>query len=248
MNRPGTHPRQQDSLITSEENRAMFNHIAGYYDGTNRILSLGLDGWWRRTAVRALAPVSGRTYLDVGCGTGDVTLETIRQAPQSKVTGIDPSPGMLEIGRAKIGNAGLSDAVSLVSGDVLRMEFPDGFFDGAITSFCIRNVTDRKRALAEIFRVLRPGAKFVILELTEPAGPIMKPLFSIYAKVVMPMVTKVLSSVSAYRYLSDSMADFPKSDIFSDLMQKAGFVDVRNRRLTGGIVTLFEGWVPTSQP
>lgn len=246
MNRHENRPREQDSLITAEENRAMFDRIAGYYDGTNRILSLGLDGWWRRTAVRALKPAAGKTYLDVGCGTGDVSIEIMRQAPGSKVTGIDPSPGMLEIGRAKIGKAGLTDAISLLSVDVLQMEFPDKFFDGAITSFCIRNVTDRKRALAEIFRVLRPGAKFVIIELTEPAGPTMKPLFRVYARVVMPLVTKVLSSVSAYRYLSDSMADFPKSEIFGDLMQRAGFVDVKYRRLTGGIVTLFEGWVPTS--
>jgi len=236
--------RRQDSLTTAEENRAMFDKIAGYYDGTNRILSLGFDESWRREGVASLEPKSGGSYLDVGCGTGDIALEILRQSPSSRVIGIDPSEGMLVLGREKVQAAGLTGAISLEKGDVLNLRFEDDSFDGAITSFCIRNVTDRRRALAEIFRVVRPGGLFVIVELTEPEGAIMRPLFRLYARVVMPLVTRVLSSASAYRYLADSMADFPRADTFTALMNQASFVDIAHRRLTGGIVTLFQARVP----
>lgn len=240
------HRKRQDSLISAEENRAMFDKIAGYYDGTNKILSLGLDGFWRRRAVASLSPAPGRKYLDVGCGTGDVAIEILRQAPDSNVIGIDRSERMLDIGREKINKAGLQTAISLEIADVLDLKFPDHYFDGAITSFCIRNVTDRRRGITEICRVVGPGGLLVILELTEPTGFVMKPLFRIYAGVIMPLVTKMMSSVSAYRYLSASMADFPRPETFTNLMAEAGFVNTRHTHMTGGIVTLFVGEVPSS--
>ncbi len=239
--------RKQDSLISAEENRSMFDSIAGYYDGTNKILSFGLDGLWRRRAVDRLGPVPGGRYLDVGCGTGDVSLEILRQAPGSNVVGIDQSQGMLLRGRAKIGAAGLSDSICLMEADVLDLRFENSSFDAAITSFCIRNVTDRERGLGEMRRVVRPGGRIVILELTQPAGRIMAPLFSIYARVAMPILTKIMSSVSAYRYLTDSMADFPRPELILSLMQDAGFIECSYVHMTGGIVTLFEGQVPLQQ-
>jgi demethylmenaquinone methyltransferase/2-methoxy-6-polyprenyl-1,4-benzoquinol methylase len=236
---------RQDSLISAEENRAMFDRIAGYYDGTNRILSFGLDGHWRRRAVNCLSPHPGGKYLDVGCGTGDVSIEILSQAPGCTVTGIDRSEKMLEVGREKLTAVGLENSISLDIGDVLDLEYSDNYFDGAITSFCIRNVTDRRRGIAEICRVVRPGGLLVILELTHPTGFIMNPLFRIYAGAVMPLVTKMMSSVSAYRYLSDSMADFPRPEIFTGLMAETGFVNVEHTHMTGGIVTLFVGRVPS---
>jgi demethylmenaquinone methyltransferase / 2-methoxy-6-polyprenyl-1,4-benzoquinol methylase len=238
---------QQDSLISADENRAMFDRIAGYYDGTNRILSIGLDAYWRRRGVARLAAKPEGRYLDVGCGTGDIGLEILRQSPRSQVVGVDPSVGMLALGRKKVEAAGLSHAISLVHGDVLGLDFEDGSFDGAIASFCIRNVTDRKRALLEIHRVVRPNGLLVIVELTEPGGPIMKPLFRIYSRIVMPAVTKAMSSVPAYRYLTDSMAVFPRPAMFAELMAQAGFESMGFVHLTGGIVTLFWGQVPFTQ-
>jgi demethylmenaquinone methyltransferase / 2-methoxy-6-polyprenyl-1,4-benzoquinol methylase len=237
--------RQYDALISAEENRAMFDRIAGYYDGTNRILSIGLDAYWRRRGVAQLSAKPESRYLDVGCGTGDIALEILRQSPGSQVVGIDPSMGMLELGRTKVEAAGLSRAISLMQGDVLGLGFEDDSFDGAISSFCIRNVTRRKEALQEIRRVVRPGGLLVIVELTEPGGPIMKPLFRIYSRIVMPAVTKVTSSVPAYRYLTDSMADFPLPQVFAELMADAGFTSMGFVHLTGGIVTLFWGQVPS---
>jgi demethylmenaquinone methyltransferase/2-methoxy-6-polyprenyl-1,4-benzoquinol methylase len=239
-------PKIQDSLISAQENRTMFDRIAKFYDGTNRLLTFGLDGRWRRKAVSRLALMLGSTYLDVGCGTGDMALEIVKQAPGSHVVGIDPSEGMLEIGRAKVHAAGLDHAIELQRGDVLDLAFGDGSFDGAITAFCIRNVTDRLRGLQEIRRVVRPGGLVIILELTEPMGTIMRPLFRVYGKVVMPAVTAVMSSKSAYRYLTDSMADFPDPGEILGLLQEAGYINRKYGHMTGGIVTLFEGQVPTA--
>ncbi len=238
-------PNVQDSLISAEDNRTMFDRIARYYDATNRFLTFGLDAGWRRKSVSRLALMLGSTYLDVGCGTGDMALEIVRQAPESRVVGIDPSEGMLEIGRAKVHEAGLDHAITLQKGDVLNLAFGDGSFDGAITAFCIRNVTDRLRGLQEIRRVVRPGGLVIILELTEPMGPIMGPLFRIYGKVVMPAVTAVMSSKSAYRYLTDSMADFPEPGEILAVLKEAGYLNRKYGHMTGGIVTLFEGQVPS---
>jgi demethylmenaquinone methyltransferase/2-methoxy-6-polyprenyl-1,4-benzoquinol methylase len=221
----------------------MFNEIAGFYDRTNKILSLGLDGYWRRVAVRTLDPQPGQVYLDVGCGTGDVSLAIAERSHASRVIGIDPSEGMMRIGIEKIARKGLQENISMLQGDVLNLQFPDQTFDGAIAAFCIRNVVDRKRALSEIHRVIRPGGLFVILELIEPDGPVMKPLFRLYSKVVMPIITGLMSSVPAYRYLSDSMADFPRPQAWMQLMSQAGFSETGSRPLTGAIVRIFTGKV-----
>ena len=218
----------------------MFNEIANYYDRTNKILSLGLDGFWRRRAVARLDPHPNKLYLDAGCGTGDVSIFLAKRSPGSRVIGIDPSEAMLRVGISKVAKAGLSEQISMLQGNVLDLQFADHCFDGVITAFCIRNVTDRRRALAEIFRVTRPGGLLVILELIEPGG-IMKPLFRLYSKMVMPLVTALMSSVPAYRYLSDSMADFPRPDAWLRLMDEAGFKNAETESLTGGITRIFAG-------
>lgn len=235
--------RPYDTLISAQENRAMFDRIAHYYDGTNRVLSLGLDHLWRRKAIRKLAPQPGCVYLDVGCGTGDMGLEILNQCPGARVVGIDPSERMLDVGRGKIASTGLADSIELVPGDALRLPFSDNTFHGTITSFCIRNVTDRAGCLHEILRVVRPGGRLVILELTDPVG-VMRPLFRIYSGVVIPLITRIMSSVSAYRYLTDSMVDFPNADDFMATVDQAGFTDTSYSRLTGGITTLMVGRVP----
>jgi demethylmenaquinone methyltransferase / 2-methoxy-6-polyprenyl-1,4-benzoquinol methylase len=236
-------PKNWDSLISAEDGLAMFDEIATYYDRTNKILSLGLDGLWRRRAVERLAPQPNHLYLDVGSGTGDVSMLIGKFCPGSRVVGIDASQEMLRIGLSKVAKAGLAQKIIMLPGDVLSLQFPDKCFDGVITAFCLRNVTDRRRALAEICRVMRPGGALVILELIEPDG-IMKLLFRVYSKVVMPLVTALMSSAPAYRYLSDSMADFPRPDAWLRLMEEAGFRETASEPMTGGITRIFVGRTP----
>lgn len=234
----------RDSLISADENRRMFDRIASCYDFTNRFLTFGLDTHWRNAAIKRLNPVSGGHYLDVGCGTGDMAIKIVKKAPGAKVTGIDPSEGMLEQGHRKLVSAGVEESVDLRVGDALDLEYPPDIFDGAITAFCIRNVTNRKRALQEIYRTIKPGGNLIILELTDPQGPIMRPLFRLYSNLVMPLFTKIFSSSSAYRYLTDSMAAFPEAETIRNTMMECGFSDLEHRRMTGGIVTLFQGKKP----
>ncbi|MBI5251265.1 MAG: ubiquinone/menaquinone biosynthesis methyltransferase [Desulfomonile tiedjei] len=207
---------------------------------------MGLDGLWRRRAVARLDPQPGHVYLDAGCGTGDASILLAKRSPGCKLIGIDPSQAMLRIGMSKVEKAGLVENISMLPGNVLDLQFPDKIFDGVITAFCIRNVTDRMRALAELRRVIRPGGVLVILELIQPDG-VMKPLFRLYSKVVMPLVTALMSSVPAYRYLSDSMADFPRPEEWLRFMEEAGFTNTETEPLTGGISRIFVGRVPTLQ-
>jgi demethylmenaquinone methyltransferase/2-methoxy-6-polyprenyl-1,4-benzoquinol methylase len=218
----------------------MFARIASYYDGANRVLSFGLDAYWRARAAALMNPRPDGLYLDVGVGTGDSAFALLTRA-ECAVTGVDASVPMMRIARAKAHMKGLENRMAVARADALELPFADHVYDGVITAFCIRNVTDRARALREMRRVLRPGAELVVLELTQPMGPIMKPFFRAYAKLIMPVLTKALSSVSAYRYLAESMADFPPPGQFTELMERAGFSRIRVIHLTGGIVTLFVG-------
>lgn len=231
----------QDSLISANENRRMFDHIASYYDKTNTALTFGLDAYWRSVAVKRLSPKSSETYLDVGCGTGDMAIKIANKAPGAKVIGIDPSEGMLQQGRQKVFSKSLEESIDLQLGNALDLNFDNSSFHGAITAFCIRNVTNRKRALQEIHRTLKQDAKLVILELTQPQGILMKPLFGLYGGVVMPLVTRLMSSASAYKYLTDSMAAFPMPQEIKSLLEQCGYANIGHKRLTGGIVTLFVG-------
>ncbi len=233
-----------DSLMEHHENRSMFNYIAPFYDKTNVILSLGQDRYWRRKAVSRLLTSRVRLVIDIGAGTGDIGLNITRRSPETSVIGIDTSIGMMKVGMEKTHDLGVDHKVMFCSSDVLKICFADNTFDAAITSFCIRNVGDRKGALLEIFRVLKSGARLIIVELTQPQGLFMKPLFKIYSRIVTPTITRLFSSVSAYDYLTESMADFPRPADFSAILEQTGFKNVNFSTLTFGIVTVFEGVKP----
>ena len=241
----GSNMLQKDSLMEHHENRRMFDYIAPYYDKTNRILSLGLDHYWRHKGVRALMSNQAQLILDVGAGTGDIGIKIVKDYRDKIIVGIDTSLMMMRIGLEKARGKGLGNNITLCSSDVVNLCFEANVFDGAITSFCIRNVENRQLALDEIFRVLKHGAKLVIVELTQPQGGVMKPLFNIYSKLVTPLITGIFSSVSAYNYLTESMADFPKPSDFSLLLQQAGFEKIHYFHLTFGIVTVYEAIKPT---
>lgn len=243
-------PHDIDSLLTPDENRRMFDRIARRYDLLNRLMSLGLDVRWRRLAIAALVerlPPEGErlTILDIGCGTGDMSIGVARRRRDAEVVGLDHSEQMLGLGAEKVRRAGLSDRVVLRTGDAGALEFPPGSIDGMITAFCYRNLADRAGFLSEAVRVLRPGRPLVILELTRPASRPLRALHRAYNRLAVPLMGRLLSHGSAYQYLFRSIEDFPEPREVLGLMARAGLCGACWRPLNGGIVSIFAGLAPS---
>lgn len=233
-----THTHTSDALVSAGENRRMFDAIAPRYDLMNRLLSLGLDRWWRRAAVRALAPVSGRRYLDLGCGTGDLAFAIARRAPGATVLGIDPAERMLAGARRRLARMPAA-GISFHPGDAAALDLPDALLDGVIAAFCVRNFTDRRRAWTEVIRTLAPGGRLVILELTRPRGRMMRLVHRAYTRWFVPALGSVLADRQAYQYLFDSVERFASPECIVNELRDAGFASPNFRQLNGGVVTLF---------
>jgi demethylmenaquinone methyltransferase/2-methoxy-6-polyprenyl-1,4-benzoquinol methylase len=225
---------------------AMFDRIATRYDLLNRIVSLGLDQRWRERLVAEVGrdQPAGGEVLDLATGTADVALRAAARRPDAPVLGVDPSANMLEIGRAKIAAEGLEARVRLELGDAQALPFADGRFRMITMAFGIRNVVDRPRALAEMFRVLAPGGAVGILELNQPQRGLLAQAARIHIHQVVPRVGAWLSGDQEYAYLARSIAAFPPPEEFAALVRAAGFVDVRAEPLTFGAVCLFTGRKP----
>jgi demethylmenaquinone methyltransferase / 2-methoxy-6-polyprenyl-1,4-benzoquinol methylase len=234
----------RDTLISADENRRMFDQIAGRYDLVNRMLSLGIDRRWRRRLIDLLEPKSGERFLDVGTGTGDVSLEITRKMPGAIVIGIDPAAEMLDVGREKIARANLVDSISFQVGDAMAPAFDDGSFSGVVSAFTIRNVEDRALAIKEMARVLQPGGRLVLLELTVPENILLRFFHRIYNNWIVPLIVFFLSHGAAYRYLIKSINDFPPPGKILEKFDEAGLTENKHIPLTGGIVSLFYGKAP----
>ena len=222
--------------------RDMFDRIAPRYDLLNRVLSLGIDRRWRRFAVRQLAVPRGGRVLDIATGTGDVALEIGRQTDASvKIVGSDFTQGMLVLGRDKIAASPYGDRIFLVNAPCEALPHPDRVFDGITIAFGIRNVVDRQQGLREMVRVLKPGGRAVILEFTTPRNGFFRAVYHFYFRRVLPWLGGLLSNRSAYQYLPDSVLEFPDRETFKDMMEQAGFSDVRVYDLTGGIAAVHVG-------
>ena len=211
--------------------RRMFDGVAPVYDVMNRLMTAGLDGGWRRAAVDAVVR-PGDAVLDVACGTGDLALEA--SARGARVTGLDFSPEMLERARRK------SCAVEWVEGDALALPFDDGSFDAATIGFGVRNLADAGRGLAELRRVLRPGGRIAVLEITRPRGPLAA-FYRVWFDALIPAAGKVLPGGLAFTYLPASVRRFPDAEGLARLVGDAGFEDVRWRFFAGGVVVLHTG-------
>lgn len=221
-----------------------FDDIADRYDLLNRILSLGLDGRWRRQAVRALELSDGDAVLDVATGTADLALEITAETEGVNVVGIDPSRRMLAIGANKVNDAGFDERIALEMGDGQNLDFDDHRFDSCAIAFGIRNFPDRLQGLREMARVVHPGGRVVILELSEPRKGVMAAMSRLYVRQLVPRIGALLSGGEQYRYLQESIAAFPPTDEFLDMMSDAGLQDVTVQPLTFGVVNLFAGRVP----
>jgi demethylmenaquinone methyltransferase/2-methoxy-6-polyprenyl-1,4-benzoquinol methylase len=225
--------------------REMFDNIAPRYDLLNRVLSLRQDVAWRKKMVSTMTiPETGRA-LDVACGTGDVALEIVRQkGPGVKVTGIDFSPGMLDLAQKKI-NRGKDETISLLAGNALRLPFRNDTFDAVTIAFGIRNIQDKAAALKSFYDCLVPGGRVLILELATPRQTRIRDAYLAYFQKVLPAIGRLFSRHRfAYSYLPDSVARFPTTDVFMSIMADAGFDRITCRRLTLGIANLFVGIRP----
>jgi demethylmenaquinone methyltransferase/2-methoxy-6-polyprenyl-1,4-benzoquinol methylase len=219
--------------LAPEAVRTMFDRIAPVYDGMNRVMTAGLDVRWRRAAAGTVVRPGDRV-LDAACGTGDLALADV-QAGAGAVTGLDFSPVMLERARRK------SDAVGWVEGDLLALPFADATFDAATIGFGVRNLAgDLDRGLRELHRVLRPGGRLAILEITTPRGPL-KPFFNLWFDRVVPVVGRALPGGDAYTYLPASVRRFPAAEELAALLCELGFTEVQFRLLAGSIVALHTG-------
>lgn len=218
----------------------MFDRIAHSYDLLNHCLSLGIDKRWRRAAINSLRPYAPKKILDVATGTGDFALLAARTLGPESLLGVDISEGMLEVGRKKILQAGLADVVSFRREDCMALSLPDGEYDALTVAYGIRNFQDLDRGLSEMYRVLRPGGRLVIIELTAPRRFPMRQLFWLYSHVLMPLVGRLVSRDSkAYSYLPATMEAFPQGEVMREILQKAGFREVEFRRFTFGLSTLY---------
>jgi demethylmenaquinone methyltransferase / 2-methoxy-6-polyprenyl-1,4-benzoquinol methylase len=209
----------------------MFDRIAPVYDVMNHVMTAGLDVRWRRLAAESVVH-KGDRVLDAACGTGDLAIAD-RKAGAGKVTGLDFSEAMLARARKKA-------PLEWVQGDMLALPFADATFDAATVGFGVRNVADLELGLRELRRVLRPGGRLAILEITQPRGAL-RPFFSLWFDRIVPLLGKVLPGGSAYSYLPESVKRFPDAETLARLLRDCGFGEVRFRLLAGSIVALHTG-------
>jgi len=225
-----------------ERIREMFDTIAPRYDFLNRLLSLGIDQRWRRFAVKQIRCSAGGRILDVATGTGDVALAIAATTPDTvTVTGVDFSPQMVALGVEKVKNSPYAARIKLQVAPCEAIPFADGTFDSATIAFGIRNVVDRLCGLTEMARVLKPGGRIVILEFSNPESKTFKALYNFYFLKVLPVVGGLFSTFSAYKYLPDSVLEFPPREEFKRTMAAAGFRNIVHHDLTFGIATVYVG-------
>ena len=240
-------PFKDSELSKKQQVAEMFDKIAFRYDFLNRFLSGGIDLYWRKKAIRELRPHAEHTgtpasVLDVATGTGDMAIMLTRELPGVRVTGIDISTGMLEIGRQKIARLQLEKQILLQKGDSESLAFPDAHFDAITVAFGVRNFENLEKGLREMWRVLKPGGKLVVLEFSRPRTPGVRQLYDLYLRLVAPNVGKMVSSSrEAYQYLNDSVKAFPEGKAFLHILDSCAYTPTRLRRLSLGICSLYIG-------
>ena len=229
-------------MAKKEKIKSMFDNIAPDYDKLNHIMSLNIDKGWRRKAVREIVDTDNPlAVLDVACGTGDFTIEIARKvAKGSRIIGIDLSEGMMKVGREKIAVAQVD--ATLEYGDCEALTYPGSSFDRVSVGFGVRNFEHLEIGLKEMYRVLKPGGKLVILELSVPSNPVIRWCYKLYFLKILPAIGGWVSgNRGAYKYLPASVLHFPAPDKFIPMLKEAGFGDVRHKAFTLGICRMYVG-------
>lgn len=223
--------------------QSMFDSIADDYDKLNHILSLDLDKTWRKRALRYITDLKGEgDILDIACGTGDFSIEIAKHGSELDVTGLDLSEGMLDVMRQKLAKEGLEPRVRTMQGNAECMPFSCNSFDRVTIAFGIRNFEHREKALKEILRVLKPGGRLVILELSVPSNRFMRWCYCQYFNRILPWIGgKVSGDKAAYKYLPASVLNFPDKRTWMATMRDCGYGAVRHRAFTFGVCRLYRG-------
>jgi demethylmenaquinone methyltransferase/2-methoxy-6-polyprenyl-1,4-benzoquinol methylase len=220
-----------------DEVAGMFSDVAPGYDRTNLMLSMGNSALWRVAVQRAIDPKPGERILDVAAGTGTSSASLARSG--ATVVAVDFSPGMIEEGRKR------NPKIEFVEADAQKLPFGDDEFDVVTISFGLRNVADPKAALAEMYRVLKPGGRLLVCEFSHPPQALVRGGYELYLRRAMPMIAKVSSSnPDAYTYLLESIAEWPDQSTLSQWIRGVGFTRVAHRNLTAGVVALHRGRKP----
>ncbi|OGP74678.1 MAG: hypothetical protein A2W09_08085 [Deltaproteobacteria bacterium RBG_16_50_11] len=221
--------------------RKLFDSVAPRYDFLNHLLSLRRDISWRRRAVLELNGING-AVLDIATGTGDVPIEMVRQHPERKVFGVDFSEPMLRGAHRKILEKGLLETVALSLGDAISLPFRDNTFHATLIAFGLRNILNKEQAVSEMVRVVKEGGKVVVLEFTFPKNRVMRSLYPVYFRRILPWMGGMISGDrGAYTYLPESVFKFRYAEHYEEIMKQAGLKEVRSRRLTGGIASILSG-------
>ena len=221
--------------------RRLFDSIAQRYDLLNHLLSGGVDFYWRRAAIDALASAQPNRILDVATGTADLALAALRLNPV-EVVGVDISDMMLEVGRRKLVSRNAAGKIRLEKGEAEHLQFADNQFDAAMVAFGARNFDNLVEGLSEMRRVLKPGGKMVVLEFSKPRRTPFKQLYFFYFRNILPLIGRMISNDrEAYQYLPDTVMQFPDGEAFVRILGEVGFSSITERPLTFGIVTIYCG-------
>ena len=233
-------PYKNSNSSKKEQVTKMFDTISGEYDSLNRVISFGIDIKWRNKVVSIVKASNPDTILDIATGTGDLAI-SLAETNATKITGLDISPGMLEVGKVKVKSKKLDQKIDMIIGDSESLPFDDHTFDAITVAFGIRNFENLEKGLADILRVLKPGGTFVILETSVPTKIPYKQGYAFHSKVILPLVGKLFSKdKTAYTYLSDSANVFPYGEKLNNILRKVGFISVEDLPQTFGVATIYK--------